>query len=92
MVISKRVEEWTGEPPSWWALELYKAAFLLVGGMFIGWKWSNHVTDSSPTAVIGGVYTPEPPVWMSLLLLPGIFYTIWVVFPWPGQGSGGLSM
>jgi|GEM_PF-5205933 len=92
MQISERVEDVTGETPAWWALELYKVAFLLVGGMYVGWTWSNHATSSYRGAVIGGgAYTPDPPVWMLLMLIPGIVYLLWIIIPWPGR-AGGLSM
>jgi hypothetical protein len=79
MPIRDRVEDVTGEPPSWWALELYKVAFLLVGGMFVGW-------------IVGAQADAMPPEWLALLLVPGILYLIVAAFPWPGLGSGGLSM
>jgi hypothetical protein len=78
MAIRERIEDVTGEPPSWWALELYKVAFLLIGGLYVGWQ-------------IGIQCAAAPPAWLAWTLFPGMFYMIWVFFPWPGKGPG-LSM
>jgi len=92
MAIRDRVEDVTGEPPSWWALELYKVAFLLVGGMYVGWVIGAVETAQQPSGTFGEVAPALPPEWLALTLVPGIAYLILAVFPWPGLGSGGLSM
>jgi hypothetical protein len=92
MQLSDRVEDVTGESPSWWALELYKAAFLLAGGAYIGWAAGAAETAEQPPGVFGETVAAAPPEWLAWLLVPGIVYLILAAFPWPGLGSGGLSM
>jgi len=92
MPIRDRVEDVTGESPSWWALELYKVAFLLVGGVYIGWVIGAVETAHQPADGFVEVAPVLPPEWLALALVPGIAYLILAAFPWPGLGSGGLSM
>ena len=76
-MLSERVETLTGESPSWWVLELYKVAFLLVGGMYVGWQ-------------VGAQSATGPPEWLAAAMLPGVAYLLWVVSP--GTGGGGMTM
>jgi len=92
MAISERIEDVTGEAPSWWAVELYKVVFILVGGIYIGWVEGAVRTAQQPAGVTGGRPPALPPEWLALALVPGIAYLILAAFPWPGLGSGGLSM
>lgn len=77
-----------------YAADLYKLAFVGAGSFAAGWIASNSATRelvNSGVLIEGApvVNVPEPVFW---IMAPGIFFFIWTVFPWPGQGSGGLSM
>ncbi|WP_435067716.1 hypothetical protein [Haloplanus sp. C73] len=91
MSIGERIEDLTGEAPMWWAVELYKFVFVLAGGVYIGWLSAAQKTTPSATT-IAETGVAAPPEWLPWVMVPGILYLIVAAFPWPGLGSGGLSM
>lgn len=90
MPIRERVEDATGESPTWWALELYKFIFVLAGGAYMGWLGAAQKTDPSATT-IAETGVAAPPEWLPWIMVPGILYLMVAAFPWPGKGPG-LSM
>lgn len=76
------------------AIGLYGYVFVLFTGVIIGWIGSNQATTNqwASNTVAFGPPVSDPPTWLFLALVPGIVALIVVVIPWPGLGSGGLSM